>query len=85
MKNYDEFISQVSIVPDFPQNIYGKVRFRVAVDKIKLPAATAFLFLMFAGIISFSTNIDKQPLDWNFASEEIIFANNMSYYSLFDE
>jgi len=84
MNNYEDFISELKSVPDFPQNIYGKVRFRAAVERIALPAATAFLFLVFAVILSFSLNSDKQPLEWTFATEEIVFAQNLSFYSLFD-
>jgi len=84
VSNYDEFISQLGVVSDFPQNIYGKVRFRVVAEKIAAPVATAFLFVVFTGIFLFSPNSDKQPLEWTFASEEIVFAQNNSFYSLFD-
>jgi len=84
MNSYDDFILQVASTPDFPQNIYGKVRFRIVVEKIKIPAASAFLFLVFAGIFMFPADSHKQPLDWKLSSEEIIFANNMDYYSLFE-
>lgn len=86
MNNYDEFISQVSITPDLPQNAYGKVRFRIIAGKVTLPAATAaFLFFLFAGIVSFSANTNKQMLDWNFGSEEIVFSQNNAFYTLYDE
>lgn len=84
MKNYDDFILQVADAPDFPQNIYGKIRFHIVMKKAKIPAATAFLFFMFAGIISFSTNTNKQITDWDFGSEEVVFSQNNSFYALYD-
>jgi hypothetical protein len=85
VNNYDDFISQISEISDFPQDVYGKVRFRIVAKKITLPAATAFLFLLFAGIVSFSMNQHKQQLDWNFSAEEMIFAHNNNFYALFDD
>jgi len=84
MKNYDDFISELKSVPDIPQNIYGKVRFRVGVEKMAFNAVAVFLFLIaFVGISTIFPKAENEPLEWTCGTEEIIFTQN-NFCALFD-
>jgi hypothetical protein len=83
-KTYDSFISQLDEAPSFPQDVYGKMMFRVNVEKFALSAFFLLpLIVVLAGFLSFSTKTDYQsPLDFMMETEEVIFSFN--FYSLFD-
>lgn len=85
MNNYDNFILQLGDVPDFPKNIYGKVRFRIVAEKMRVPAAAALLCFIFAGIVLFSTSVDNQAFDWDLGADEMVFSQDNNYYALFDD
>jgi len=86
MNNYDDFISQVGAVSQIPQNAYPKIKFRIAAQKIVLPATFAIpLFCIFAAVFLLYNAPDEQDYDLTANTEEILFAQTDNFYSLFYE
>jgi len=85
MKTYDDFIAQVGDVPPFPQEIYGKVKFRVTAEKYIFPACFIVPFFIFAALFMSFHKAEQPSLDFLAESEEMLFAYDDSFYSLFDD
>jgi hypothetical protein len=92
MNSYDEFISEMGDAPSFPQDVYGKVKFRVTVEKFVLPAALAVPVFIFAAVfasMSFLNRIQPESpssasIDFFAGTEDAIFSENNNFYALFD-
>jgi hypothetical protein len=84
MKNFDDFIAQIgNNLPPLPDDVYGKVRFRIVGEKYVLPAFFTVPAFILAGVLLLAPK-PQEPLDDFFTqSEDVLFIDD-SFYSLLD-